>query len=112
MGVMSAFGFASVMLCLGMFFRAKISVFRNMLMPASVIAGVIGFIFMNVLAETGVEIGIQSETYTEIVNQLFIISFISISLSTNTAQKEGGDVKNFAKGEWRKENVSSYSERN
>ncbi len=92
MGVMSAFGFASVMLCLGMFFRAKISVFRNMLMPASVIAGVIGFIFMNVLAETGVEIGIQSETYTEIVNQLFIISFISISLTTNAAQKEGGDV--------------------
>ncbi len=98
MGVMSAFGFASVMLCLGMFFRAKISVFRNMLMPASVIAGVIGFIFMNVLAETGAEIGFQSETYTEIVNQLFIISFISISLTTNTAQKEGGDVKNFAKG--------------
>ena len=68
---MSAFGLASVMLCLGMVLRAKISIFRNMLMPASVIAGVIGFIFMNVLAEIGVEIGIGSQMYTEIVNQLF-----------------------------------------
>lgn len=95
---MSAFGLASVMLCLGMFLRAKISIFRNMLMPASVIAGVIGFIFMNILAETGIEVGIHSQMYTEIVNQLFIISFISISLTTNEAQTKGSDIKNFAKG--------------
>ena len=98
MEIMSAFGLASAMLCLGMFFRAKISIFRNMLMPASVIAGVIGFILMNVLAETGLEVGIDSKMYTEIVNQLFIISFISISLTTNTTQTKDSDIKNFAKG--------------
>ena len=35
---MIAFGLASIMLCIGTFLRAKIPFFRNMLVPASVIA--------------------------------------------------------------------------
>ena len=41
MEFMMAYGLASIMLCLGMFFRAKVSFLRNMLFPASVIGGII-----------------------------------------------------------------------
>lgn len=45
MSFMMAFGLASVMLCLGMFFRAKVSFFRKMLIPSSVIGGIVGIFF-------------------------------------------------------------------
>lgn len=40
---MMAYGLASIMLCTGMFLRARILFFQKMLVPASVIGGVIGF---------------------------------------------------------------------
>lgn len=43
MSFMMAFGWASIMLLIGVFLRAKIPVLKNMLVPASVIAGVLGF---------------------------------------------------------------------
>ena len=88
MDFMMAFGFASIMLCLGMFFRAKISFLRSMLVPASVIGGIIGIIFMNVVLNAGIDIGTDSNMYTTIVNNLFTVSFISISL---TSTPKGGD---------------------
>lgn len=97
MEFMMAFGFASVMLCLGMFFRAKVPFLRSMLVPASVIGGIIGIIFMNVISATGIRIGTDSYMYTAIVNNLFTVSFISISL---TSTPKGGDdtVKGVVKG--------------
>ena len=50
MSFMMAFGLASIMLCIGMILRAKISLFKNMLVPASVIGGITGFVFMNTLS--------------------------------------------------------------
>ena len=42
--VVVAFGLASVMLCIGMAIRAKVKFFQHMLMPVSVIGGILGFI--------------------------------------------------------------------
>lgn len=83
---MLAFGYASIMLCLGMLLRAKVPFLRNMLVPASVIGGFLGFLFMNILTGIGVDIGTDMDMYTTVVNQLFTVSFISISL---TSTREG-----------------------
>lgn len=97
MSFMMAFGWASIMLCIGMILRAKIPFLRNMLVPASVIAGVLGIIFMNVLGGVGINIGTDTDMFTNIVNNLFTVSFISISLTT-TPKGEGNSLKNTLKG--------------
>lgn len=77
---MFALGLASIMLCVGVFLRAKVPFLRNILAPASVIAGLLGAILMN----TGVmHEYIRAEIFTEIVNQMFTISFISIALTSS-----------------------------
>ena len=94
---MIAFGLASIALCLGTFLRAKVSFFRNMLVPASVIAGLIGFVVMNVVPSFGLDIGTSGEMYTDIVNHLFTISFISISL-TGSGSNDNSSAKSMFKG--------------
>lgn len=96
MNFMMAFGLSSVMLCLGMFLRAKISILRKMLVPSSVIGGVLGIIFMNSVSVMGIDIGTNSQMYTEIVNNLFTISFISISLTSTP--KENNSAKEVMRG--------------
>ncbi len=96
MSFMMAFGLASVMLCLGMFLRAKVSFFRKMLIPSSVIGGIVGIFFMNIVSGMEVDIGTSPEMYTMIVNHLFTISFISISL-TSTPRKSS-TAKDVMKG--------------
>ncbi len=86
MSFMMAFGWAGVMLCVGVFLRSKVSILRNMLVPASVIGGMMGFLFFNISIGAGLEIGTDTGMYTAIVNNLFTISFISISL-TGTGEK-------------------------
>ena len=98
MSFMLAFGFASVMMCAGMFLRAKVPFLRNMLVPASVIGGMLGFIFMNVAAGMNISIGTDASMFTSIVNHLFTVSFISIGLTS--APKEGGNAKDVLKGAW------------
>lgn len=97
MNFMMAFGWASVMLCLGVFLRAKVSFLRNMLVPASVIAGLLGAVFMNVFAATGISVGTDADMFTNIVNNLFTVSFISISL-TSTPKNENSSAKSVAQG--------------
>lgn len=92
-----AFGIASIALCIGTFLRAKIPFLRNMLVPASVIAGVLGVIFMNLVAYFKINIGTNAEMYTEIVNHLFTISFISICL-TGSSKNKDNTAKNIFKG--------------
>lgn len=94
---MIAFGIASVCLCIGTFLRAKIRFLRNMLVPASVIAGIIGVVFMNAITMLDVNIGTTAEMYSEIVNHLFTISFISICL-TGTNAKGHSTAKGIFKG--------------
>lgn len=95
MSFMMAFGLASIMMCLGVFLRAKVPFLRNMLVPACVIAGILGFAFMNVASAMHIDLGTDSTMFTEVVNHLFTISFISISLTS--APKEEG-AKNVIRG--------------
>lgn len=97
MSFMMAFGWAGIMLCMGMFLRVKIPAFRNMLVPTGVIAGILGIIFMNVAMGADVDVGTDMEMFTSIVNHLFTVSFISISL-TSTPQEEKGNAGNVLKG--------------
>lgn len=97
MGFMMAFGWASIMLCIGMILRAKIRFLQNMLVPASVIAGILGIIFMNGASGLGINVGTDAGMFTTVVNHLFTISFISISL-TSTPKEEGNTAKNTLKG--------------
>lgn len=99
MNFMVAFGWASIMLCLGVLLRAKVTFLRNMLVPASVIAGVLGIIFMNVTGAMGISVGTDTNMYTDIVNNLFTVSFISISL-TVTPQNVRNSAQNSLKGAW------------
>ena len=94
---MTAFGLASVALCIGAFLRAKIPALRNMLVPASVIAGVIGVIFMNLAAKFHLNIGTDSAMFTDIVDNLFTISFISICL-TGSSKSQENTAKHMMKG--------------
>ncbi len=97
MSFMMAFGWASLMLCIGMILRAKVPFLRNMLVPSSVIAGVLGWIFMNCISNLGVSVGTDYDMFTTIVNYLFTVSFISISL-TSTPKGEDGGAKNVVRG--------------
>ena len=97
MSFMMAFGWASVMMCIGMLLRAKIPFLRNMLVPTSVIAGILGVVFMNALPSLGVDVGTDADMFTTIVNHLFTVSFISISL-TGTSEGGKGAAKNVVKG--------------
>lgn len=97
MSFMMAFGLASIMLCIGMLLRAKISFLKNMLVPASVIGGIIGFIFMNATSISEINVGTDVEMFTFIVNNLFTVSFISISL-TSTPAGNGNSAKSMVQG--------------
>lgn len=95
--VMIAFGIASMMMCLGVVLRGKVPVLSKMMVPASVIAGVIGLVVMNV----GVITAVDSDLFVEIVNYLFTITFISIGLTSNNEKSKEGAAsvgKQIAKG--------------
>jgi ESS family glutamate:Na+ symporter len=86
MSFIIAFGLASIMLSLGMILRTKVAFFQNMLVPASVLAGLIGLLVMN----TGWVIGTDAEMFTVIVNYLFTLTFISIGLTSSSAPQKPG----------------------
>lgn len=94
---MMAFGWASIMLLIGVFLRARIKWFRDMLVPASVIAGILGIIFINIAAGMDINVGTDFNMFNNIVNQMFTISFISISL-TSTAKNKNNTVKSTLRG--------------
>jgi len=94
---MVAFGLSSIALLIGVALRAKVGFLRNMLVPSSVIAGIIGFIFMNVVTSANLKIGTDYSMFTTIVNNLFTISFISISL-TGSSRRKDNTAKNIANG--------------
>ena len=101
MTVMSTLSWIGVMALVGMILRAKIPFLANILMPASVIGGVIGFILMNV----GVlpKLGCDFMMCNQIVGFFFTLSFISIGLTgvpqeEESDGKKGGTAKEVLKG--------------
>lgn len=85
--IVVAFGIASVMLCLGMFLRGKCKAFQRMLMPVSVIGGVLGLLFVNLILARVDIAGVTVKDFSNIVDVFFVMSFISIGLT-------GGKKKN------------------
>ena len=79
--VVVAFGLASVMLCIGMAIRAKVKFFQHMLMPVSVIGGILGFILMNLVLSKYPVGGVSVTDFSNIVDVFFVMSFISIGLT-------------------------------
>lgn len=88
---MVAFGGASIFLCIGTLLRAKVKALQNMLMPACVIAGVIGMVMMNIFADVMALAAVDADFYSTIVNELFTISFISISLTSSPKSEKSGN---------------------
>lgn len=92
---MMAFGLASLMLCIGTVVRSKVKSVKKMLMPTSVVAGVLGLILINTIDATKSSAGI----YVDFVNYLFTITFISIGLtSTQRSNKQKNISQKIAKG--------------
>lgn len=97
--IMIAFGWASAALVVGVILRAKVKFLQNMLVPASVIAGIIGLAFMNGTDFAGINVGATADDFTNIVNSLFVVSFISITLMEPDAkEKESSGQKGVLKG--------------
>ena len=95
MELMTAFGWLSIMLLIGIVCRAKIKLFRNILMPASVIAGCLGFLLLNM----GILQGVDGNIYNDLTAHLFTLSFISIGLtSVSKSEETGSSVKTMLKG--------------
>ena len=85
--VVVAFGLASVMLCIGMAIRAKVKFFQHMLMPVSVIGGILGFILMNLVLSKYPVGGVSVTDFSNIVDVFFVMSFISIGLTGGKKKK-------------------------
>lgn len=102
---MTALGLTSIMICIGMLLRAKIPFLRKMFVPVSVIAGILGFIFMNAVPReaiinsapdslstvANIFFSATPDVFSDIVNILFTISFICIALVDNSSGKKKKD---------------------
>ncbi len=96
MAFMLTFSWVGVMILIGVILRAVIKPLGNILMPASVIGGIIGFILMN--TGTITKLGADPALCNTLVDIFFTISFISIGL-TGTAEVEGvSSAKETVKG--------------
>ncbi len=102
MQLMTGFGLVGAFICIGIFLRAKVKFLREMLVPATVIAGILGCLFMNFVA-VDVDLGVDASYYTTLVDSLFILSFVSIGL-TKTKKK-----KSSAKGDSAMKSIASGS---
>lgn len=86
MSVMLTLSWIGIMMLVGVILRAVIKPLGNILMPASVIGGIIGFILMN--TGTITKLGADPTLCNSIVDIFFTISFISIGL-TGSQKVEG-----------------------
>lgn len=83
MTIMTAFAWCGVFFLIACILRAKIPFLGNLLMPASLIGGILGFVFMNT---TGLS-GTSASDYSTISGQLYTFMFINLGL-TLAAKKE------------------------
>lgn len=93
MTAMTTFSWIGIMLLVGMILRAKVPFLANILMPASVIGGIVGFFLMNLDLLT--PLGADASMCSDVVGLFFTLSFISIGLTG--APKEDGTIDSTAK---------------
>jgi glutamate:Na+ symporter, ESS family len=87
------FGFMAIMLLVGMFLRASIKFFQKYLIPSCFIGGTLGLI----LISTGV-IHASTSLLETFAYHLFIVSFISLGLTTDVKNNNTAIDKNPVKG--------------
>ncbi len=87
------FGIMGVMLLIGMLFRASVKFFQGFLIPSCFIGGVLGLILLSL----GI-VNVSTALLETFAYHLFIISFISLGLTTNINQKQDLTVKSPIKG--------------
>ena len=80
-GVIS-FAFLAVMILAGTILRARVGVFRNNLVPASLIGGFLGFALINL----GLSFGFESADFTAFTFHFFTLSFMSLCLTGSVKQ--------------------------
>ena len=89
MSFMMAFGLAGTMICLGMLLRAKISVLRNMLVPASVVAGSVLVVGVSVSLSSGGFLAtygaLHSSGAVAVVSSGLASSQLAVSFATSSA---------------------------
>lgn len=95
--VMVAFGLASLMLVVGMALRGKIKIFQKMLMPVSVIGGILGFLLVNLVIANVDLYGVTVKDFSNIVDVFFVLSFISIGLTGGKKKKARTEEEKQAK---------------
>lgn len=90
--VMLSLSVIGVMLCIGMFLRAKVPFIGKMLIPASVTGGIIGFLFMNLVADH-MPVTLDCGTFSDLVDIMFVLSFISIGLTGGKKAKKSNNTE-------------------
>lgn len=85
MDIVLTFSWIGIMLALGVVLRVLIRPLGSILMPASVIGGLIGFVLMN--ADILPRLGASADGCSQIVSIFFTFSFISMGL-TNVPKSE------------------------
>ncbi len=88
-------GIMAVLLLFSIFVRKQIGFLRNTLMPASIIAGVLGFILMN----TGF-IHIDRKIFEDLAFHIMNLSFMSITLASTRKEEGNQSKKAFRGGLW------------
>lgn len=88
-------GIISVLLLVSIFLRKRLKIFRKTLMPASIIAGVIGFVLIN----AGV-IPVDQKVFEDLAFHIMNLSFMSITLASTRKQEENQDKGAFKGGLW------------
>lgn len=89
MDVVMSFAWVGVMLLIGMLLRAFVKPLGDILMPACVIAGLIGFVFLNFVGpDTEAALGVSADGCGSIVGTFFTFTFISMGL-TNVPKADG-----------------------
>ena len=98
-----AFGWVSVFMLISVFLRAKIPFLQENLAPASIIAGILGFIAINLgllwAPTPDGAVRLTPGTFGVITFHLFAIGFVGIGLLKN--KPAGSDNKEHAKIYWR-----------
>lgn len=90
---MLVFGYMAVMLLTGVLLRASVKFFQSYLIPSCFIGGAIGLI----LTSTGV-LNISTSLLETFAYHLFVISFISLGLTTNIKKDQNIHARSPVKG--------------
>ncbi len=96
-----AFAWASLFMLLGVVLRAKVKIFQQMLLPAALIGGIVGFICMSFgivgIPTTNGWYKLDPATYSLIAFHLFGFSFTGLGL-LESKQRGGAATKSIVRG--------------